>query len=80
MATINREFFVRLDQTPRVIINFLPEPQRDFLAIHFLEIPGALSQPAHDFHLVTPPAFGQFLPLSKLSFILCPRAHASSSN
>jgi hypothetical protein len=31
VAFIHREFFVRLDQPPRVIINLLPEAQRGFL-------------------------------------------------
>jgi hypothetical protein len=79
VSFIHREFFMRLNQLPLVIVNLLPETHRGFFRIHFLEITRVPSKPARYIQTITPSATGQCLPTAKLLFILTAGAHFSAA-
>jgi len=75
MPFIHGVFLVNFGQPPLIVLNLLPESQRCFFGIHFLEVTGKPAGPSGNVQPVTPPTAGQFFPVFEFLFVLRPRAH-----
>jgi hypothetical protein len=60
-------------------LDFLPKQQRRLLRINFFEITRQPAEPTRYIEPVATTTPGQFIPMSKLLFVLCARTHASKS-
>ena len=74
MPLIHGELVVDFREPALLVVDLLPEPQRQFRGINLLEVARAPALPAFDVDPVAASAAGQILPVAEFAFVLRPGA------
>ena len=75
MTFIQWKFLVDLHELPFVVVDFLPETNRPFGSVDFLDIDGSPSGATANFEAISAAPGGQCRPCPESPLILSPRAH-----
>jgi hypothetical protein len=66
----HRVFLMHFNQVALVVINLLPEVERGFVRVHFLQVMSQPAQAARHIEPVTPSTVGQLIPVAKFLLVL----------